>query len=97
MEKKVKSRIYVHKPMWSIPYRLVIEGYEGHGKTSYGGTYKFVATYISSVELEKRGEICLEKWCEIKQIPFIHSDTFGGLTEQLKTFDRPELKKLHQF
>ena len=45
--KNIKSRLFVHKPMWSIPYGLKIEGYEGHGKIGYGGQYAFVATYIS--------------------------------------------------
>ena len=94
---EIKSRLFVHKPMWSIPYGLKIEGYEGHGKSSYGGQYKYVATYISDNELENRNGITLDNWCKMKQIPFIHSDNFNDLSEQLKTFDRPELSELHQF
>ena len=95
--KNIKSRLFVHKIMWSIPYGLKIEGYEGHGKIGYGGQYAFVATYISSNELEGRNGITLDNWCKQKNIPFIHANNFEDLTEQLKTFDRPELKKLHQF
>jgi hypothetical protein len=83
--------------MWSIPYGLKIEGYEGHGKSGYGGQYKYVATYISDNELENRNGITLDNWCKMKKIPFIHSDNFNDLSEQLKTFDRPELSELHQF
>ncbi len=93
----IKSRVFVHKQMYSIPYRLKIEGGEGHGKRGLGGRYSFVATYISSYELEGRGEMSLDIWCDQNNIPYIHSKTFEDLCEQLETFDRPELKELHEF
>lgn len=95
--KNIKSRLLVHKKIWSTPYRLTIEGYEGHGQRDYGGQHAFVATYISYNELEGRDGTTLDNWCKRKNIPFIYSQTFEELVEQLKTFDRPELKKLHQF
>lgn len=95
--KNIKSRLFVHKQIFSIPYRLIIEGYEGHGKRDYGGQYAFVATYLSSEEHEGRNGSTLDNWCKQNNIPFIHSQTFEGLVQQLETFDRPELKELHQF
>lgn len=95
--KNIKSRLLVHKQAFSIPYGLIIEGYEGHGKREYGGQYAFVASYLHGGEHEGRDGITLDNWCRRKDIPFIHSNTFEDLVEQLKTFERPELKQLHTF
>lgn len=91
--KEIRSRLYVHKQNWSIPYGLKIEGYEGHVESGYGGQYKFVATYIHPEELDGRNCCVLDIWCKQKNIQFIHANNFEDLCEKLKTFDRPELKE----
>ncbi|MEN5306794.1 hypothetical protein ABE425_04720 [Chryseobacterium cucumeris] len=72
----------------TVPYYLHIEGGTGHGNKQLGGTFNFTAGYFNPTELDGRGLVSLEKWCEQKNIPFVHGETFDEILSKLEKFER---------
>lgn len=87
----MKSIIYDHlsHDVFSVPYYLIIEGGQGHGKKHQSGTYKFVGSYLNPSQTEGKGQICLSSWCEDNKFKYVHAETMEELITKLTEFKLP--------
>lgn len=80
----MESVKYIHGSTFSIPYYLVINGYPGIG--SNNGKFKFIGGYYYNSQLEGRGNIYLDVWCDDNHLNYVTADTFEELVEKLENF-----------